>query len=439
MGIRRQTQNQFRIRTSSAGTVSIQLLVIMVPVLFGFMGFAIDLGRLYLIRGELNQAANAMALAAAAQLNGTSVATDTASAAATLTLNDMFSNGVQNDGNTYNFGHVFLNQGTAFLNSSAPPPTYFQFASDALGANPGSGTADGTTAQYAQAYITADAPLTFFALLAAGQTRKTSIAALAVAGISAPLCTACDIDIMAIAAADSTDLVNFGFTPQTHYTLGYTCTGPAAGALTGDSSLISYLLINRYDLTTGVPELTQLFNDGARGVGPSTDPTQACMTINANTDVIWATATTEACRAASPNGSVEAMLCGLTTRMDANAAISTYATACTAAGDLSTLTAPFTPDSDVTAYDDYTEYTGDNRRILTVAVVETLSTSATMNILGFRQFLLEPTSGLTSNNPTDGDARFSVLYIGNPVPLKQGRFDGGCGVSSGPGKVVLFQ
>jgi Putative Flp pilus-assembly TadE/G-like len=411
----------------------------MVPVFFGFMGFAIDLGRLYLIKGELNQAANAMALAAAAQLNGTSAATDNASSAAQLTLDNMLNNGVQDGGNTYNFGHVFLNQGTPFLNSSAPAPTYYTAASDALSASGGSGTADGTTAQYAQAYITADAPLTFFALLAAGQSRKTSVGAIAVAGISAPLCTACNIDIIGIAAADSTDLVNFGFTPATHYTLGYSCTGPAVGPLTGDTSLISFLLINRYDLTSGMPELTQLFNDGARGIGPSTDPTQGCMTINASTDVVWATATTEACRAASPNGSVQALLCGLTTRLDANAAISTYSSACSEAGDLSTLTAPFTPDSDVNAYDDYTEYTGDNRRILTVAVVDALSTSGTMNILGFRQFLLEPTSGLTSNDPTDGDARFSVLYIGNPVPLKQGRFDGGCGVSSGPGKVVLFQ
>jgi hypothetical protein len=43
------------------------VLVILVPVLFGFMGFAIDLGRMYLIRGELNTAANAMAVA---QRNG---------------------------------------------------------------------------------------------------------------------------------------------------------------------------------------------------------------------------------------------------------------------------------------------------------------------------------------------------------------------------------
>ena len=51
--------------------MSLPLLVIMVPVLFGMMGFALDLGRLYLVRGELHQAANAMALSAAAQLNGT--------------------------------------------------------------------------------------------------------------------------------------------------------------------------------------------------------------------------------------------------------------------------------------------------------------------------------------------------------------------------------
>src|SRR3954468_1063676 len=43
---------------SARGSMSLQLLVILVPVLFGLMGFALDLGRLYLIRGELNEAAN---------------------------------------------------------------------------------------------------------------------------------------------------------------------------------------------------------------------------------------------------------------------------------------------------------------------------------------------------------------------------------------------
>jgi len=435
VGTRRQIQNRTRIRTSSSGAVTVQLLVLMVPVLLGFIGFAYDLGRLYAIRGELNQAANAMALAAASKLNGTDVATDNASDAAAAALAD--GNG---NGNPYDFAHVFLNTGTAFLTSVAGPPSYYAAAADALSATGGSGTADGTTAQYAQANITADAPLTFWALLSGGQSRKTTIAASVVAGISAPLCTACGTDIMAIAAADLTDTVDFGFTRQTHYTFGYSCTGPAVGALTGDTSLITYLLINRYDLTSAISELNQLFNVGAQGVGPSTDPTQACMTVNVSTDVLWVSATPGACRAATPPASVEAMLCGLTTRLDSSAANSTYATACAAAGDLTTITAPFATDTDVASYDDYTEYTGNNRRIITVAVVDALSTSATMNIEGFRQFLVEPTSGLTSNNPTDGDGRFSVLYIGYPAPLKQGRFDGAsCSLSSGPGKVVIFQ
>ena len=58
--------------------MSMQVLVLMVPVFFGFMGFAIDLGRLYMARNELKTAANAMALAAAQRLNGTESAIEAA-------------------------------------------------------------------------------------------------------------------------------------------------------------------------------------------------------------------------------------------------------------------------------------------------------------------------------------------------------------------------
>ena len=85
--------------------MSLQLLVIMVPVLFGMMGFALDLGRLYLVRGELNQAANAMALAAAAQLLGTAASTGNATTAAQLSLDDSAGNG-----NKYNFGSLTIGQ-----------------------------------------------------------------------------------------------------------------------------------------------------------------------------------------------------------------------------------------------------------------------------------------------------------------------------------------
>ena len=54
-------------------------------------------------------------------------------------------------------------------------------------------SADCGSAQAVQVNLTADAPLIFFSLLPGGESRKTPIAARAVAGISAPLCTACGI------------------------------------------------------------------------------------------------------------------------------------------------------------------------------------------------------------------------------------------------------
>ena len=108
------------------------------------------------------------------------MATDNASAAATLTLND--------DEQRRTWQHIQFRPcvsehgNCVSQQQRSGRPAYFAVASDALGADGGAGTADGTTAQYAQAYITADAPLTFCALLSAGQSRKTTIAALAVAG-----------------------------------------------------------------------------------------------------------------------------------------------------------------------------------------------------------------------------------------------------------------
>jgi hypothetical protein len=59
-----------------------------------------------------------------------------------------------------------------------------------------------------------------------------------------------------------------------------------------------------------------------------------------------------------------------------------------------------------------------------------------MNVLGFRQFLVMPNPGAVSLSPSDGPGRIVAMYLGNPMPLKQGRF-GSCSVTSGPGKVVL--
>src|SRR4051794_40246693 len=142
--------------------MSIQLAVILVPVLFGFLGFALDLGRLYLIRGELSQAANSMAVQAASQLLGTTASATNVQNALQATNGPTYA---------YNFGLVPIGGGTGNLPSAIEPPPCFAPVADATA---GAGqSADCGSAQAVQVNLTADAPLIFFSLLPGGEARKT--------------------------------------------------------------------------------------------------------------------------------------------------------------------------------------------------------------------------------------------------------------------------
>ena len=406
-----------------------QLLVILVPVLFGLMGFALDLGQLYLVRGELQTAANAMATAAATRLIGTDLALDTANTFARLTLEN--STGFAN---RYYFGGLQIGQTNGNLTSDAPDPSYYAAAADAIGTGTGN-TVGGSLARHASVTLTADVPLTFWSFLSLATERRVPVAARAAAGISAPLCVACNIESIAIAAADATDTTNFGFVSGTQYTFGYVCTGsPTPSSLAGTASRIPYLLLNRYDTATSVlaDEASQLYRVGAGGVPGTTLQSQSCFTIN-NTETMWATATPGACNATAAPTSVIDMLCGMTSRFE-----STYPTVCSTIPEVDTMSTAYPQDSDVTTITDYTQYLGNARRVITVAVVDVLSSSGAMTVLGFRQFLVEPVSGGADINPSDANGRFGALYIGSPVPLKQGSF-AGCVQTSGPGKVVMHQ
>jgi len=436
--------------------MSLQLAVIMVPVLFGMMGFAIDLGRLYLIRGELNQAANAMALAAAAQLIGTTASLDNATAAEQQSLDD--SNHL---GNKYNFGSLVIGQTTGNLTSTVNDPAFFATVADATGSSGSTGTqADGTTARHVRISLTADAPLLFWGILSVGQSRKTSIAGQALAGISAPLCTACGIEPFAVAAVDASDTVNFGFgdpTADTLYTFAFECL--PSGSTTRPASLVGtvvpYAIINRYDTANAVlDETQQLYKDAAQGLVASSDsnPTGspvplACAGINDASETLWASAVPGSCSSIIvPPNSVSEALCGLYSRFDNSTPPGVCTTDVTDFSDLSTL---YPPDTDIVTgeTDPYIAYTGNRRRIITIPIVNVLATStaATMTVLGFRQFLLEPNPDGTYLNPSDPFGRFVAQYIGSPAPVQQGWFDDhfglGCPVpvASGPGKVVLHQ
>jgi Flp pilus assembly protein TadG len=419
------------------GTVSLELLVILVPVIFGLMGFAVDLGRLYLVRGELKAAADAMALAAATKLIGTDASLDSATAAARTIANTD-----SGFGNRYNFGGLIIGQTTGFLNSEIPDPSYYATAVDATGTGEGgesASTAGGTTARYAAVTITAEAPLLFWSFLPLGTERKTAVQVRAVAGISAPLCTACGIEPLAVAPIDPEDTTDFGFVVNTKYTLAYLCNGtPTPSVITG--TLVSYLLIDRYNPEAQVfaDESTQLYQLGAQGLLPSINPARSCVQINsADGEQVWAAVnggTSAAPLSCSQNAPslVTSFLCGVASRFE-----STLLDACTNVPEVDSLMA-YLPDTDIADLDDYAGYTGNGRRLITVAIVDALSGSGVMNVQAFRQFLIEPNPDGTNINPADNDGRFVALYIGSVVPIQQGRFDG-CQLAVGPGKVVLHR
>jgi Flp pilus assembly protein TadG len=417
---------------SDRGATAIQVLVILVPVLFGLIGFGIDLGVMYVARGELKTAANAMALAAAQQLIGTDAATDSANAAAQLTVENAV-----NVGNKYDFNGLAIGQSNGNLISTAPPPGYYPTAASAIaaGGNGGVGAVGGSQAKYAVTTISGQVPLVFWNFLPIITSHNVAVVATAVAGISAPLCTACAIEPFAVAAIDQSDTTDFGYTLNELYSFTYLCTGtPVPAPLAGASQELSYVLLNRLDPNAVVypDETSQIFRDAAGGLPGSTNSAIACFVIN-NTEVIWADAAPVACSAAAPAPVVTDALCGLDSRFE----VPTNP-ACQAIVGFDVLSTVYPADTDLNTYTTYTDYTGDGRRIITIPIVDTLSATANMTVLAFRQFLVMPAEGGTAINPDDPNGRFVAMYIGSVAPVKQGRFDG-CQQAAGPGKVILHQ
>ena len=417
-------------RNRERGATAVQLAVIIVPVLFGMIGFAVDLGILYSAKGEIKAGASAMALAAAGQLIGTDQSADAASAAAQQTLESS-----SNSGNKYYFQGLPLGQTSGRLSSTVSSPGYFATLADAL-ASSGATEVSGSLARHVRVTITGETPLLFWSFLPLATDRKVAVMATAVAGFSAPLCTACGIEPFGVAALNASDPADFGFVAGVRYSLTYLCNGaPAPGLLAGASQRINYVLLNRLDTAAVVfpDESAQIFRAAAGGLPGNTNSAQACFRVNAS-ETVWANVLINQCSANRVDPLATAALCGLAARFDST----TPATVCPGVTGIETLTGIYQPDTDTSDYDAYTDYTGAGRRILTIPILDTLSGTASMTVLGFRQFLLLPASGGTSLTASDPFGRFAAMYIGSVAPVKQGRFDG-CSQTAGPGKVVLHQ
>jgi len=231
-------------------------------------------------------------------------------------------------------------------------------------------------------------------------------------------------------------VLNFGFgapSDDVNYTFYYNCSGTAPAFLPNTGLAVAYTIINRYDAAnTTVPDETdQLFRLGAAGLMSSTTPNPTgspiplgCVGIGDTLEAVWNSPSFSAvpplCTAALPPVA-QAALCGLYSRFDNQ----TQPGACvTGVTDYSALQPVYLPDPDIVTgqADLYSAYTGNGRRVITVPVVDALAlnTAATMTVLGFRQFLVQPNPDGTFFNPSDPNGRFVATYIGSPMPVKQG-------------------
>ena len=136
-------------------------------------------------------------------------------------------------------------------------------------------TTDCGPGTFVQASISVQAPLLFWSFLPGGESRTTTVASSAVAGVSAPLCTGCGIVPVAVQAPNQAEPIDWGFVPGGLYTFYYSCTGTTPGPIAGTPT--PYVILNRVD--PDLDESDQMFRQGAQGLTGSTITTpNACTT-----------------------------------------------------------------------------------------------------------------------------------------------------------------
>lgn len=422
------------LRSAERGSAGIYVLLLTSFVFFSFMVMAFDLGRLYVVRSELQTAADAAALAAATRLVGTANSTIHGGEQVTA----VFDSTTGND-NRFN---LRLNQiGVASDLQSELFVDYFSTLLDAQ--SNVNGGQSGPDARFVRVQVNAEAPTLFTRFLSSTNTNRQLVAAAAIAGISAPICVACGIDALAVAALDTADEVNYGFAPGEYYTLYLTasqqrpnlpaCQSQVPQPLDGTAGVVEYIVLNHLGTGPDTGLDGELFRLAAGGLAttPGLDP-PGCVTIGAaeapKPDLQGVTC-------ADSNAVGRDIVCGLNTRFG----IDPTTTVCANIEAVSDLALLYRPDVDPGPADgspqNYPlEYDGNLRRVLTVAIVDAADS---LGVLNFRQFLLQNAPDVAGLDPQPVTGAFRAQYIGQPAPLRAGVIGGACQVTAGIGRIVL--
>jgi hypothetical protein len=399
----------------------------------GFLVMAVDFGRAYVIQGELQTAADAAALSAAMQLSGASNVTPIPHDA----MNAVFDSTTGND-NRFNLRISQIGSSASGLISSMEDD-YFSSLTDAKGNVGGESTtaspidwSSGLYSKYVRVQINAQSPVVFAPLLTNVFGSLPTVAVASIAGLSGPMCTVCGIEGFAVLdTSGGSDQTNYGFVPGSVYTLSLT----GGGRIAGTAGVARYVVLDHApNGPAGLNDVDgALFELGAGTIS------------NAPGIVPAGTIAIDSAETLFPNLPANAaiardVICGLNVRFGVDAS----APPCSGVAEFASLQTAFTADTDQgggadpTREDYAMEYSGNFRRIITVAIIDT---ATSLDVLNFRQFLIEPSPAPTHGLAASAIGAFRAQYIGAPVPLRCGGAGGACsisgGVSPGVGRVVL--
>lgn len=387
------------------GSVMIMTAILMGGIVLA-VGLSIDIARLYMLRTELQNAADAAALSAARELSSGAGGIQDAVARATAIVNN------------YGFNDAVVNV----------PAVNVQFAVNLNGAYVSSATAQANPANYRFVRVTTSnvtTPMLFSArVLGASRTESRS----AVAGMSVGINTICDFFPFAVALNDS-NTSDVGFTPplpNTTMTLNF---------VQGNGN--SMTLANRDYIIIEVPEISG--NGAGETIRLSAGVTSICQTLNVNVPF-------HATPSSNQNNGPRQIVDGVSTRFNIYA---------NGPGQLNPTSFP--PDSNIAQNIDFRAYNDrttvvtpspngpgtDQRRILVVPIVAPGTYTGTpvgAPTLMFGAFFLKstPTVDNPCSNAANGCAHFNVEWIDERLVIGRGSFTPG-GASTNLTLPVLYK
>ena len=384
MMIRRNTSGSYR-SVRRRGFVLVTMALTTAGI-FGVVGLAVDIGRMFIVKNEVQVYCDAAAVAAAQVLDGTSTGLGRAGSAVTASTNK------------WNFSTASVSGASVTFATAAAGPWV-------ASPNPATG--------YSYARVTASAPVSLYFLpLVTGQGSFT---------------------VTATAAAGQVPITSLsrGMAPYT--AVSTDTTGPDFGLVAGNSYSIHWPTYNgnRHGCSQDTPD--KCFNSSPCSGDTSTSEWAVVSNWGSQYHGYWGSNSASDIAAEVMN-TIQLAPLSVGDNLDS---LLTPGNKQSEAGVLDQRASQDTNTSDNTPSDYLASASHNGRRLLPVAIVDPVDSTHT-TVIGFGQFLLQA-NGSPSNyykKGTNGNDPYCALYVG---PYTIGSSDPGTGGSTGAASVRLVQ